>query len=421
MTSTATIPGVEARHQLFGLDAHALDEVKRVGARIAPQLEQVLNRALDGLASLPGVAQVVQEHRQAIGQLEILHLRALVSGDIGESYFGSCRTTVAQETALGLDASFRSILGNYLLKAAVDVVARTYRFSPGRYTKYTKSISQVIAFDVANATALHRESAEHRRRNRRAKIDAAIADFGSAIDEALNAIENTTTSLTNTCKSMCELANETLNRITTVTTAADETARRVRATDESTEQLSRSISNIEKEATRSLEITKSAVEDTRRTQHTIQSLDKAAEHIGNIVSIISAIASQTNLLALNATIEAARAGEAGKGFAIVASEVKALANQTSSATAKISHQVTAIEDSTRKSVEAVSLIANVIDQLRGAAETIATAVEEQTATTRHIAASIQTSSRHTSSVPARFCRSNMPRNAMRVRLMMLRT
>ena len=78
-----------------------------------------------------------------------------------------------------------------------------------------------------------------------------------------------------------------------------------------------------------MEMARSAVADTERTNKTIRSLDEAAERIGSVVGLISKIAAQTNLLALNATIEAARAGEAGKGFAVVAAEVKALANQTS--------------------------------------------------------------------------------------------
>lgn len=421
MTPNTTIPGIQARYGLFGLDTHARDEVRRVWPIIKPHIGHVLHQMLEAVAHLPGFAQVIKDHRSAVGQLETLHLKTLFSGDLGVAYFASCRKTVEQEVALGIDASFRSTLGNYVLKAVVDVLARRYGFAPRKYAQYTKIISQVLAVDDANAMALHQESVELKRRNRRAKIDAAIADFGSAIDEALDAIENTTTSLTNTCRSMCALADETLNRLTTVSTAADETARRVRATDEATEQLAYSISNIGKEATHSLEIAKTAVGDTERTQQTIQSLDKSAEHIGNIVNIISTIASQTNLLALNATIEAARAGEAGKGFAIVASEVKALANQTSGATAQISVQVAAIEESTRDSVEAVSSIANVIGQLSEAAETIARAVEEQTAMTKDIAASMQTSSRYTTSVSSEILSVSTPRSATPTPLMILRT
>jgi methyl-accepting chemotaxis protein len=113
------------------------------------------------------------------------------------------------------------------------------------------------------------------------------------------------------------------------------------------------------------------------------------------VGLISTIASQTNLLALNATIEAARAGEAGKGFAVVASEVKALANQTSRATADVARQIGAIQEAAKHSVARISSIARAIDDLTSIATSIAAAVEEQTVTTREIAKSIQSAAENT--------------------------
>jgi methyl-accepting chemotaxis protein len=194
---------------------------------------------------------------------------------------------------------------------------------------------------------------------------------------------------------MSELANDTLRQMTAAAAAANETAQRVKVTGEATEQLSTSINHTGQEASRGLEMTRTAADDTQRTQQAILSLSETAENIGAIVNIISSIASQTNLLALNATIEAARAGDSGKGFAVVASEVKALASQTSNATEQISHHVTAIQRSMRRSVEEVSSIANVINQLTASASAIASAVEEQTKTTRSIASSIHTVSRFT--------------------------
>src|SRR3546814_11700578 len=85
----------------------------------------------------------------------------------------------------------------------------------------------------------------------------------------------------------------------------------------------------------------------------LQGLAEAAQKIGEVVNLITDIASQTNLLALNATIEAARAGDAGKGFAVVASEVKNLANETAKATEEIPGQINSLQAATRHAVTAI--------------------------------------------------------------------
>ena len=149
-----------------------------------------------------------------------------------------------------------------------------------------------------------------------------------------------------------------------------------------TEELSGSIQEIGQQATSGLGMAQSAVADTERTQNVIGSLNDAAERIGSVVGTISAIAAQTNLLALNATIEAARAGDAGKGFAVVAAEVKTLANQTSRATEDISQQVAAIQEATKRSVAEISSIARIIGKLTTVSTSIASAVQQQSMTTK---------------------------------------
>jgi methyl-accepting chemotaxis protein len=117
-------------------------------------------------------------------------------------------------------------------------------------------------------------------------------------------------------------------------------------------------------------------------------LGESSREIGDVVKVITSIAEQTNLLALNATIEAARAGEAGKGFAVVANEVKELAQETAKATEDIARRVEAIQQDTTGAVSAIGRISEVIGQINDYQLTIASAVEEQTATTNEMSRSV---------------------------------
>ena len=99
-----------------------------------------------------------------------------------------------------------------------------------------------------------------------------------------------------------------------------------------------------------------------------------------MVKVITAIAEQTNLLALHATIEAARAGDAGRGFAVVAGEVKELARESARAAEDIARRIEANAARTTSAVDAIDAISDVIHRINDSQTTIASAVEEQTAT-----------------------------------------
>jgi methyl-accepting chemotaxis protein len=120
----------------------------------------------------------------------------------------------------------------------------------------------------------------------------------------------------------------------------------------------------------------------------VSKLGESSCEIGQVIKVITSIAQQTNLLALNATIEAARAGEAGKGFAVVANEVKELAKETARATEDISRKIEAIQTDTKAAVDAIASISGVIHQINDISSTIATAVEEQNATTNEMSRNV---------------------------------
>ena len=190
--------------------------------------------------------------------------------------------------------------------------------------------------------------------------------------------------LTSISQTMAGNAEETSAQANVVSSASEEISRNVQTAATGAEEMGASIKEIAQNSTEAAKVAQSAVTMAEKTNATITKLGDSSAEIGQVIKVITSIAEQTNLLALNATIEAARAGEAGKGFAVVANEVKELANQTAKATEDISQKIEAIQEDTKSSVDAIGEITMIINQINDISNTIASAVEEQTATTAEI-------------------------------------
>ncbi|WP_024286271.1 methyl-accepting chemotaxis protein [Cellulomonas sp. KRMCY2] len=179
-------------------------------------------------------------------------------------------------------------------------------------------------------------------------------------------------------------SEETSAQAGVVAAAAEQVSRNVQAVAAGAEQMGASIREIAQNANEAAKVAAQAVQFSENTATTVSELGASAKEIGNVVKVITSIAEQTNLLALNATIEAARAGEAGKGFAVVAGEVKELAQESARAAEDIATRISANQTQTASAVTAIGEIATIIAQINDYQLTIASAVEEQTATTNEM-------------------------------------
>ena len=213
------------------------------------------------------------------------------------------------------------------------------------------------------------------------ELTESSQDLGSAAEELL-AIAN----------QLASNAEEAAAQTGSVSTASEELNSGIQTVAANMEEMTASIREITKQTNSSSHETSNAMQIAESSNGTIKQLGESSQEIGNIIKVITSIAQQTNLLALNATIEAARAGEAGKGFAVVANEVKELAKQTANATVDISKKVEKIQDDSTSAVTSIEEITSAISKLNGIATSIASAMEEQSATTGEVSRVVNESS-----------------------------
>jgi methyl-accepting chemotaxis protein len=259
--------------------------------------------------------------------------------------------------------------------------------------------------EIANGDGDLTQRADDSKPDEIGQLAAAFNAFTGKIADTLRAVRADAASVTATADELNQLGREmqsaaegTSTQAGILAAAANQVTANVQTVATSTEEMGASISEISSNATNAVGIAAEAVAQADAANRSVAQLGTSSEQIGEIVKVITSIAEQTNLLALNATIEAARAGESGKGFAVVATEVKELAQSTAKATEDIVSRVGGLQADAASAAEAVRDISALIRGISDNQTTIAGAVEEQTATTAEMSRSVSEAAKGTEEI-----------------------
>ena len=394
---------IDTRLSFLRLDESAKNHLKQ----IKPEIDRALPEALDGFYShIAQYATVndmfrdqgVKDHAKSA---QARHWDLITSGDFDSRYVDSVRRIGLTHHKLGLEP--RWYLGGYafilteLTATLSDYLNETYPGPEMAKTRkeYLGAAIKSAFLDMDFSISLYLEEGE---KEKTETMEAMASAFEEGIGGFIDNLSNSINGLQSASESMSQQADLTSERSTSVAAAVEEATSNVGAIASAVEQLSQSIREISGQVNNSADVTRRVANRAQETNESVQSLVEASEKIGNVVGLIKEVADQTNLLALNATIEAARAGDAGRGFAVVASEVKALANQTASATEDIRNVVQEMQKATSASATSLREISTEIQEVDELSTSIAAAVEQQSAATNEIARNTQEASTGTQMV-----------------------
>lgn len=329
---------------------------------------------------------VVDAQGRPVGALHEQVVRELLFSPFGHALLANpgCRWTLAEMIrpcpVAEIDASVETLIAVHGGNDGIEGMILTRR---GRYAALLPSQALVrlaARRELDEAEAAIARSQALKRSFDRFRADAAefVAALGSAAEE-----------IRGTATGVAERAAQNGAQATAVAAASSQGADGIAEVASSSAELARQGGMIERRVIEAEQAVAAAVGHVAAGAEKAERLNEAADAIGSIVHLITEISGKVNMLAINATIEAARAGTAGRSFAVVAGEVKNLANQAGAAARGIEAQVAAVRAAVTDSTGVNLAIAGIVAQVEGATAQIRESVLEQSMATTMIAATVE--------------------------------
>lgn len=389
---------ISARVQFNRIGSSAIALLKDNSTFLSLEIDRILDDFYLHILAVPETAkffpsEAIKRHAK---EMQIRHWKIILAGSYDEEYQRSVQKIGETHNRLGLEPRWYMGGYNFLISNMCEAIALRL---PSRWTDREASLRRAqLQSAFVRAAILDMEIAlsiylEAERNERTSALQKVANDLDSSVASIVASVSATANELQKAADSMNTSAEETVAQVAAVESAATLTSINVTGVSATAMKLTSAIAEISQQTQLLYKVAKSSAQTANKTEAQINDLAHAANQIGGIVGIISAIAEQTNMLALNATIEAARAGDSGRGFAIVAQEVKELANQTAKANAEIGTKIAAIQIVAESVAANVALIAQTTNETSTAVTGIAEAVEEQSAATQEIAKNATEASR----------------------------
>jgi methyl-accepting chemotaxis protein len=382
----------QSRFPLMGIDETTLRLMRSLGPVVKSLLAPGVGLHFDRLVHHDRMSDAAVRYRHVLEPPLAGHAAAVFDATFDDAYLRSLGEVVTAEASTPFGARAHAVMILAAVRAAFPEIGRRNRFSGRAAAQACQKVVELLAVDLACTMEVVYQMQEAQAVRRGAEIETLTEGFRTKVGEVSEAATQASGTLAKVAADSAHVSRSAGLSMTESRESLGRVREAVLQTVVATEQLRQSIGEIDRSTREGADIAQQAVTAAAEARQTIESLAGLVGEIGSVVNLISDIAAQTNLLALNATIEAARAGEAGRGFAIVASEVKDLSAQTTSATGTIAARIDAIREATQRCVGSIARIDGSVTGMADVASAIARALGEQLAVTEAMAQDAQSTS-----------------------------